>query len=121
MLALVLGRQGIRSVSNSVTNPRPAALSPASVKEAVQRAGAVVPGAASTGSDASWQPVAGQSSPASGSDGGTSGAGSDDRGGGSPAPSAPTASDNIGSGPPFPRSSSASRPHAAHSASGRPQ
>jgi len=37
LLALVLGLQGIQSVSNSVTDHRPAPLSPASVRAALQR------------------------------------------------------------------------------------
>ena len=40
LLALVLGLQGIRSVSNSVTDHRPAPLSPASVRAALQRTNA---------------------------------------------------------------------------------
>jgi len=37
LLALVLGLQGVRSVSNSVTNHRPPPLSPSSVRAALQR------------------------------------------------------------------------------------
>src|SRR5205814_3139956 len=50
VLALVLSLQGIRSVSNSVTNPRPAPLSPASVKAQLQRTNSLDSAGASTDS-----------------------------------------------------------------------
>jgi hypothetical protein len=52
LLALVLGLQGIHSVSTSVTNTRPAPLSPASVKAALQRTNAASSSSASSASAA---------------------------------------------------------------------
>src|SRR4051812_43685152 len=56
LLALVLGLQGVRSVSNSVTTHRPPPLSPSSVRAALQRsstpASTTTVASASTGSSA---------------------------------------------------------------------
>src|SRR3954471_9132060 len=43
LLALILGLQGIQSVSNSVTDHRPAPLSPSSVRAALQRTNTSTP------------------------------------------------------------------------------
>ena len=56
LLALVLGLQSIRSVSDSVTSSRPAPLSPASVKAALQRTGSVAPAASAGASNAATVP-----------------------------------------------------------------
>ena len=107
LLALVLGLQGIRSVSNSVTSPRPASLSAASVKAAVQHTNSVAP----TTSTQSVLPPAGEavddsSGPQTGPRGGTE-AGHND-GGAAPSFTAPPApndasdastSSSISSGP----------------------
>lgn len=92
MLALVLGLQGIRSVSNSVTNTRPAPLSPASVKAAVQRTGALASTSASTESDTPADSTQGQSSASSGAERGTAGVSTDDRTGGPTPPPGPASS-----------------------------
>ena len=107
MLALVLGLQGIRSVSNSVTNTRPAPLSPASVKAAVQRTGAVASTPASTESDTPVDSIEGQSSSSRGSDRGSAGGSTDDRPGVSTPPPGPASSgDTSGELPAFSSSSS---------------
>lgn len=96
LLALVLGLQGVQSVSNSVTDPRPAPLSPASVRAALQR----------TSSTTSSVPVRSDSElPESGADSSRSADGSSrtpsevgggDGGGQSSAPSAPVSGDGDG-------------------------
>jgi hypothetical protein len=118
MLALVLGLQGIRSVSNSVTNTRPAPLSPASVKAAVQRASAVASAAASSDSDKSAEPTDGQSSSSGASGRGSAAASTDDRTGVTPpSPASASSSDTSGGGVPAASSSSSSPRHDDSSAS----
>lgn len=97
LLALALGLQSIKSVSNSVTDPRPAPLSPASVKAALQRNSS-----ASSSSDAARESDSNDLSPAST--------------GPSFESSGPAASDGGGAGLPAPASSGSDGDNGSQSA-----
>lgn len=96
LLALVLGLQGVQSVSNSVTDPRPAPLSPASVRAALQRTSSTTSSVPVRPDSESQDSGADSSRSADGSSGTSSEVRGGDDGGQSSTPSAPVPSDGDG-------------------------